>query len=262
MVFQSTADANQAPLLSYIGPKIVHAGYAIGFGVCATNDDGAPALTTGSLPVGAGFTAYTNGTGFFSWTPETNQVGQYQIKFTASDGELSDSETIALTVKSGAPPAYPSWWTLRGVLMTNAQTVTNDWAPVNAGQVKHMASMAWDELEALPGGAGFNLNFVNSNNYAAVNIGQVKNLATNFYDRLFMVYPWVGATNTNDFAAVNIGQVKNLFSFDPAKDSDADGLPNWWENHYGGSITSMDPAADPDSDGKPNLYEYLHNETP
>ena len=262
LVFQSSADANQPPALSYIGPKIVYAGHAIGFGICATNDNGVPSLTTGSLPVGAGFIAYTNGTGFFSWTPAADQVGQYQIKFTASDGELTDSETIALTVKSGAPLPYPNWWTLRGVLATNEQVITNDWAPVNAGQVKHMASMAWDELEALPGGAGFNLNFINSNNYAAVNIGQVKNLTANFYDRLFMVYPWVGATNTNDFAAVNIGQVKNLFSFDPTRDSDADGLPDWWESHYGASITSMDPLADPDNDGQPNLYEYLQNEAP
>lgn len=262
VVFQSTADANQAPLLSYIGPKIVHAGHAIGFGICATNDDGAPALTTGSLPVDADFMAYTNGTGFFSWTPTTDQVGQYQIKFTASDGELSDSETIALTVKSGAPPAYPSWWTLRGVLATNEQVITNDWAPVNAGQVKHIAGMAWDELEALPGGAGFNLGFVNSNNYVAINLGQLKHLATNFYDRLSMGYPWVGAANTNDFAIANIGQVKNLFSFDPGRDSDADGLPDWWESQYGGSDTSMDPVADPDGDGKPNLYEYLFKEIP
>lgn len=261
VVFQSTAAANQTPVLSYIGPKIAYAGQAIGFGVCATNDDGAPALTTGSLPVGAGFTAYTNGTGFFSWTPAGDQVGQYQIKFTASDAALSDSETIMLTVKSGAPAANPNWWALRGVLVTNAQTVTNDWAAVNVGQVKHIAGMAWDELEALPGGAGFNLNFANSNNYAAVNIGQVKNLATNFYARLFMDYPWIGATNTNDAAIANIGQVKQLFSFDPSADTDADGLPNWWEKHYSGSETGMDPTADPDSDGKPNLYEYLHNET-
>jgi hypothetical protein len=70
-----------------------------------------------------------------------------------------------------------------------------------------------------------------ANDYAAVNAGQLKAVAAPFYDRLRacgwpcvlpdgmttnQAYPWSGAAQPpNDYAAVNIGQVKYAFSFDP-----------------------------------------------
>ncbi len=231
----------------------------------ASDDRTTPQFSTGLLPVGAVFAETTNiaklASGLFSWTPNVDQVGAYRIKFTAFDGELADSETVALTVVGTQPRPYPDWWIMRGVVNTNA-TATNDWVVANIGQVKHLASMAWDELNALPGGAGFTLSFTNTDGYAAVNTGQLKELATNFYARLLMPYPWIGATNVNDWAIANVGQVKNLFSFDARKDSDHDGLPDWWEQYYGGSPTGMDPYADSDNNGQCDLWEYLHPEGP
>ena len=61
---------------------------------------------------------------------------------------------------------------------------------------------------------------------------------------------------------VNIGQVKHLFSFEPRKDSDSDGLPDWWEEQYTNSATAMPMNGDPDTDDHSNLYEYLHNTNP
>ena len=87
-----------------------------------------------------------------------------------------------------ADAASPAWWLERGVIDPGAQA--NDFAAVNQGQVKHMASRARDELEAkLPGGAGSNLNafvdgFANTNNYASVTLGELKDYAAPFYDRL------------------------------------------------------------------------------
>jgi hypothetical protein len=47
----------------------------------------------------------------------------------------------------------PSWWVARGVLNTNV--VPNDFAAINQGQLKWIATNAAAELEAqLPGGAG------------------------------------------------------------------------------------------------------------
>ncbi len=40
-------------------------------------------------------------------------------------------------------------------------------------------------------------------------------------------------------------------------DSDADGLPDWWEFEYFGTATAADPMADPDGDGLPNHLEYF-----
>lgn len=165
----------------------------------------------------------------------------------------------------------PAWWTSRGVLATGSPT--NDYAAVNQGQLKHIATQARAEMDAqLPGGAGSNIvalinSFSTTNNYFAVNIGQLKAVAKPFYDRLIQVgytsgYPWNTATTTNDYAIANIGQVKNLFSWDLvtwlALDSDADGLINSDElNVYG-----TDPAnADTDGDGMGDGFEvqYLLN---
>ncbi|TAN38049.1 MAG: hypothetical protein EPN23_03620, partial [Verrucomicrobia bacterium] len=118
----------------------------------------------------------------------------------------------------------PAWWTNRNVLNTNA--APNDFAPVNQGQVKWLATRAAAELdEDLQhiGGAGSNIaalvsRFSPTNNYLPVNLGQLKNTAKPFYDRLWELaltncyplgsgqpYPWSNSTNRpNDYALCNI----------------------------------------------------------
>ena len=163
---------------------------------------------------------------------------------------------------------YPSWWLSRSVIDTS--TTTNDFALVNQGQLKWIASNAYDELQSeLSGGAGTNLAavvfaFSQANNYAVVNAGQLKHLAAAFYDRLIEAgltnaYPWTATTADDaDFAVVNIGQVKRLFRFDIAAmgagDSDGDGLANEVETgtgiYNGPGDTGTDPAdSDSDDDG-------------
>ena len=45
-------------------------------------------------------------------------------------------------------------------------------------------------------------------------------------------------------------------------DSDANGLPDWWELQYFGHLTGTDPHADPDGDGASNLAEFLAGTNP
>ncbi len=45
-------------------------------------------------------------------------------------------------------------------------------------------------------------------------------------------------------------------------DTDADGLPNWWESKYFGSTTAADPNDDPDGDARLNLQEYSLSSNP
>ncbi|MDD4869425.1 MAG: hypothetical protein PHR77_02600 [Kiritimatiellae bacterium] len=178
-----------------------------------------------------------------------------------------------------AQSSHPSWWTNRGVIITNF-VITNDFAAANLGQLKWFATNAYDEFQTyLPGGAGTNIanmvaGFSVSNNYVAINIGQLKNVSAPFWVRLIEIgytngYPWT--TNTisddNDFAVANIGQVKNVFNFDLfgysfSADSDADGLPDWWERKYFGSSTAANTMADSDSDGLSNLNEYNYLTNP
>ena len=177
----------------------------------------------------------------------------------------------------------PSWWTNRHIIATNR--APNDFAAVNQGQVKWLATQAAaefdDKLQAL-GGAGTGItalvnSFSHSNNYRVVNQGQLKNTVKPFYDRLWELgltncypphagtpYPWSNNTNApRHYALANIGQAKYAFSFDLSSvnittntDSDADGLPDWWELLASGSRTGADPNADFLSLGLSNLQLF------
>lgn len=177
----------------------------------------------------------------------------------------------ALFCMSMAAIAASPWWT--NVL--NSSGATNDSVAANQGQVKWFAVQAHDYLNAaIPdlGGAGGSLDaliesFSPTNNYLAVNHGQLKQLATPFYDRLATLgyattYPWTATiSDDRDFAVANIGQVKQLFDFDLAADTDADGMPDMWEQANFGSITNT-PGGDFEGDGVNNLTEFLQGRDP
>ena len=149
----------------------------------------------------------------------------------------------------------PSWWVARGIIATNTNTNYNDFAAINQGQVKWLATKTAAELsEDLQhiGGADSNIDamvasFSPTNNYLPVNAGQLKNVAQPFYDRLCelgltncypagacLPYPWSSLpTPQNDFLMANVGQAKYLFSFNFAADSDGDGIPDIIERDIG-----------------------------
>jgi hypothetical protein len=118
--------------------------------------------------------------------------------------------------------------------------------------------------------------FTGTNNFRPVNLGQLKYVAQPFYARLIPIgyatnYPWSGTTNApNDYALANIGQMKNVFSFDVATwlpplggDADGDGMANGWEVQYGmNPFNSANATGDLDNDGVNNLTEYLQGRDP
>lgn len=167
----------------------------------------------------------------------------------------------------------PAWWYARGVVDTNQSP--NDYALITCGQLKWMATNAYDEMNAYFG-AGSNVAavitaFPGSNNYYAANLGQLKYVVQPFYDRLYELsltntfpanmpgyYPWGNASQTNDYATATIGQLKCAFSFDSAKDSDSDGLSDWDEKDLGTNPYNPDTDGDGLSDG----WEVAHGGDP
>ncbi len=87
---------NQAPVLDPIGDRTVDENKSVSFNVVGHDSvgDNLTYSATG-LPAGATF---NSATGAFSWTPTFNQAGTYPITFTVSDGSLTASETITITV--------------------------------------------------------------------------------------------------------------------------------------------------------------------
>lgn len=63
---------------------------------------------------------------------------------------------------------------------------------------------------------------------------------------------------------INIGAYGNthLASKSPNQDLDGDGLPDWWEVYYFGTITGVTPQADPDGDGMTNASEFTAGTDP
>ena len=187
---------------------------------------------------------------------------------------------------AGGPP----WWAERGVLDPAATPA--DYAAVNQGQLKHIATAAFDELNAhLPGGAGSELETLinlwsttgtdgnrqavsgsNTSDYSPVNLGMLKAVAKPFYDRLIAVgftgasqHPWLSGTSSNasDYALANIGQVKQLFAFDLVTDANHDGIPDSWEQYWSEQlgITVTPGGIDPAS-GLTLLQEFLAGHIP
>jgi hypothetical protein len=95
---------NNAPVLDTIGDKSVDEGELLEFTISATDpDDDLLTFSASNLPQGASFNA---GTRTFSWTPETGDANTYpNVHFEVSDGELTDSEDIIITVNTPTPPA-------------------------------------------------------------------------------------------------------------------------------------------------------------
>lgn len=97
------AGDNIPPLLDPIGDKSVNEGELLSFVVSATDPDGDPLTYSASnLPVGAMFDPAI---GSFSWIPAYGQAGSYPgVHFEVSDGSLTDSEDITITVSSANQP--------------------------------------------------------------------------------------------------------------------------------------------------------------
>jgi hypothetical protein len=90
---------NGNPVLESIGDKSVIVNTALTFTVNASDPDGdSVSYTADNLPDGAAFTNKT-----FTWTPDYDQGGIYEVTFIASDGQGQDSQTILITVIDFTP---------------------------------------------------------------------------------------------------------------------------------------------------------------
>ncbi len=101
LTFEEPERQPRSPVLRYIGARSVLEAEQLSFVVEAGDPDGAiPALSAAPLPVGARFTDTGEGRGVFDWTPAPGQAGVYVVRFTASDGALSDAQSVAISVRA------------------------------------------------------------------------------------------------------------------------------------------------------------------
>ncbi|MDD5435246.1 MAG: Ig-like domain-containing protein, partial [Nitrospira sp.] len=97
---------NDAPILSSIGNKSVNEGSSLSFTVSAADIDNTTlTYSTQNRPTGSAFSSATR---TFTWTPTYTQSGTYTMTFIVSDLELTDSETITITVNNVQEPCTPT----------------------------------------------------------------------------------------------------------------------------------------------------------
>ena len=91
------------PVIGPIGDRSINEGTSLAFTVSATDPDGdAITYSATGLPTGASFDPSTH---IFTWTPDYTQAGVYTVTFTASDGNLSASQNVVITVANiNLPP--------------------------------------------------------------------------------------------------------------------------------------------------------------
>jgi len=92
----TVSDGNRAPQLNAIGSKQGAENSSLSFTVTATDQDADTlTYTTSTLPSGASFNPTTQ---LFSWTPDYEQAGVYSVTFSVTDGSLSASEVVSISI--------------------------------------------------------------------------------------------------------------------------------------------------------------------
>jgi len=124
--------ANQPPVLDPVGDQTVALGSTLSLQLTASDPDG-DALsflaTPLPLPAGAGL---DGAAGLFTFTPDEDDVGVIALTFIVSDGALTDSESVLITV-TGAAPGDPTVFTAL-VLDANAAALGQN-VPVEGATV-------------------------------------------------------------------------------------------------------------------------------
>ncbi|HEU4437410.1 MAG TPA: Ig-like domain-containing protein, partial [candidate division Zixibacteria bacterium] len=108
---------NQRPVLAPIGAKSVDEGQNLIFRFSASDPDASiPAFIIQNVPANASFVDSGNGGGSFTFNPTFFQAGTYNVRFIATDGSLTDTELVAITVNNvNRKPV----WTAIGNKVTN-----------------------------------------------------------------------------------------------------------------------------------------------
>ncbi len=196
---------------------------------------------------------------YSSTSPQNTSQNLPKARWQIASAAAFCSILLSSTLLYASPPA---WWNTRGVIDENAQE--ENYAAVNVGQAKWMATQAYAELSArlAPfGGVGFQLSDIipdipenpdalwYEQQKAVLNLGQLKAMALPFYDSLnqrlpgFLdyqaqingipweagqSYPWNPDTPVEqNFGPVNIGQLKSTFAFQFDADLDGNGVPDF-----------------------------------
>jgi hypothetical protein len=120
-----------APVLGSIGAKSVDKEDALAFTLSASDaDSNSLTYSASGLPTGASF---NTASGAFSWTPADGQASTYVVTFEVTDGYLSDSEAVTITVNdANHAPVITAFEHVDGSVFNEVNVITIDVTASNA----------------------------------------------------------------------------------------------------------------------------------
>jgi hypothetical protein len=208
---------------------------------------------------------------------------------------LALSSLVSLILPVSAE-TVPAWWTSGVTSFYSAPSNSEYSAPINVGQLKHVATQAKRYLENVYGVIdwdwayqGCDMDTVNplknspfpfapsDEDYAIVNVGQLKAVAYGFYKVLNHfghpveknIEDYLGVSGlcdgfyvpwesvpTANTSPANVGQCLLVFAFWPNRDLDLDNMPDYWEIQHFDGSLTRDGTGDFDGDGILDRDEY------
>jgi len=124
---------NSAPELSASGDTTVNEGQKLTLNLTAQDPDNsrginydAIALSVEGAPANGTLRDNGDGTGTFEFNPDFSQAGQYFVTFRASDGDLSVSRTVQITVNNVTSNQGPTIGTLQNHTLNEGETLQFD----------------------------------------------------------------------------------------------------------------------------------------
>ncbi|MBI4895417.1 MAG: tandem-95 repeat protein [Candidatus Aenigmarchaeota archaeon] len=172
-------NTNRNPVLSQIGNKSTNENSTLQFTLNATDVDGDVLIfSSSSLPIGS---VLNSTSGFFNWTPNFTQAGNYTVVFIVSDSSLSVNESIVIQVNNTNRSPILSQIGNKSVLENSTLQFTINGSDPDGDSITF-------SLIGLPNGALFNLtselfnwtpNFTQSGNYSVVFIVSDFTLSSN-----------------------------------------------------------------------------------
>ncbi len=158
---------NAPPVLASVGNQSAVTGQQLLRTISASDPNATiPSLSVIGLPPGASFSDSGNGSARFAWTPTIAQIGAHLLTFIASDGSLSDSESVTITVLDSSQSTTVNFQGEAGWNLISVPLIVSDYRKTSLFSTAVSAAFGYhagySQRDTLQNGFGYWIKFSSS----------------------------------------------------------------------------------------------------